>query len=372
MPRKKKRNSPRIFFLFLILVIIISFLLYRLSKFSMTTLDKEPQTEIDISSFNEREQINYFADFYGILRTLVRVTTRGEVQEITLPVDFNTVDLYLTNHRLTQFLTDLNWKFITGTESAEQNLQVLTFVSPGEITYRFRLIYASTTAYPAVKPKLSIIIKGFGSLGHDDLERWLGLDKRICFSVLPINRTSRMNMQSILNNEFEGLIEIPMEDAGHPFIPTPDYAIFAHYTDKQVVRKLNSYFSMLHGATGVITHRGGLITTDRRLIPLILGYIKAKDMYFVDDRAIETSIAFIEAQRMMLTSYEKSLTLVPSNYINNDRKLRADIQEIQKSPVIITLQKPDNETYELVLRLIRVVQQDLGFELVRVSDLRNI
>ena len=372
MPKRRKKNSKtRIVILVLLAIFIVSFIIYRMPKPTRIKNDIETIPEINVTELSSREQIDHFISDFGILPRLVRFYNRTDFQEVSLPVNFSAVDLYFTNHRLTRYLTGLNWKQLDGTESSDGNSQILTFIAPDEIQYRFRLSYDRSGAYPAIKPKLSIIIKGFGELPAEELERWLTINDNICLSVIPINRTSKMNMQRIVSNNFEALIEIPMEDVGHPVIATPDYAIFAHFSDKEVIRKLRRYFSLLPGAKGVITHRGGLITTDRRIMPVILKYIKDRNIYFIDDRAIETSIAFALAQQMMLNSFERTITINPDNYINNPRRLTNEIRSIDRNPVLLVFQKPDNETFEMLEVLINIVHEN-GFELVRVSNLREM
>ncbi|MCL2063840.1 MAG: divergent polysaccharide deacetylase family protein [Candidatus Cloacimonetes bacterium] len=328
------------------------------------------QVESEATGMSSREQISFFAEIFGVLPRLMRSTNRAGQVEIQLPVNFAAVDLNYTNFRLTTYLTSLGWTQISGIESANQNMQVLTFVAPDEIIYSFRISYDRTGAYPAIRPRMAIIIKGFGNLNQNDLERWIQLDKNICFSILPINRTSRMNIQQLVNNNFEALIEIPMEDIGHPIIQSPDYAIFGHFRDNEVIRKLDQYFSLLPGARGTITHRGGLITTDRRIMPIILNYIRDREMYFIDDKAIETSIAFSLAQQMMLTSFERSIIFNPKDYINdtNNQRLTNDLRRVGMDPMIVTLQNPDDDTYIFIQKLINVANES-GYQIVRVSDL---
>ena len=375
-----KKNKSRIFLLLLISLIILFFIVISLSNFNeqdlnriiskISFLNESVVQEIDLKKLNEREQIFYFAESFGILQSLVRINNRGDWIEIALPINFSAVDLNYTNFRLSNFFGSLNWEQLSGEELSEQNVQVLTFVSPLETKYRFRVFYDRTGAYPESKPKMSIVVKGFGNMSPSEMEKWLNVDKNICYAVIPINRISRINMQSIIQRNYEALIEIPLEDPGHPFVLTPDYAIFGHFRDAEIVRKLDQYFSLLPGAKGTITHRGGLITTDRRIMPIILKYIKDRKMYFIDDKAIETSIAFDFAQQLMLSSFEKSITFNPRFFLTdvNNHRLINELKTINKDPMIVTLQRPDDETFSFLEKLIKVANE-IGFEIVRVSEL---
>jgi len=376
----KKTGQGRKFLLLLLAFGILFLFTYLIGKFDEVDIIKrqlqmnrvvvEPTVVVDANTLSPSEQVIHFGTTFGILPRLLRINRSNNIYTVQMPVNFSVVDLNFTNFQLTRYLTSLGWRQVSGVEP-NQNLQVLTFLSPVDsTTYRFRIFYDRTGAYPQQRPRIAIIVQGFGNLNAAELERWLTLNNSICYSVLPINRVSRMNIQQIVNHNFEALIELPLEDPGHPVIPTESFAIFAHFRDSEVIARLDQYFRLLPSASGVITHRGGLVTTDRRIMPIILNYIKERELYFVDNRAIETSIAFTLAQQMMIVSYERSITLNPSHYAddrNNVRLLR-DLRNVNRNPMIITLQRPDDATFEFVQRLVNVAMNN-GFEIVRVSEL---
>ena len=379
--KKGKNNHSRLFLLLIILFGVIFTFAYKLSQFTEEDIAKkqlriesakaEVLEEIIVSDLNSREQITYFAERFGVLNRLLRFSRSGEFTVVQLPVNLSEVDLYYANFQLTKFLKSHKWQQLSGVESVNQNLQILSFVSPSDsLKYRFRIYYDKSGAYPAQKPKAAIVVKGFGSLTHTELERWLSIDNDVCYSVLPINRISRMNIQNIVNHNYEALVELPLEEAGYPVVRTEEYAIFGKFKDSEVNSKLDQYFKLLPNAVGTITNRGGLITTDRRIMPIILQFLKDKDLYFIDDKPIETSIAYSLAQQMMLNSYEKTITFNPRNYLNdsNNIKLRKDFLDINRNRILITLQRPDDITYDFLKKLIKVIKEN-GYEIVRVSEL---
>jgi polysaccharide deacetylase 2 family uncharacterized protein YibQ len=334
-------------------------------------VERKATIRVNTKAMSPREQIAHFARDFGVLDRLVRITDRKDFIEVNLPVNRNVVDLYYTNFQLTRFLNEHNWKQVSGVESANQAVQTLTFTNRKDNNqYRFRIFYDATNAYPMVKPSMVIIVKGFGNLSPSELEKWLNIEYDILYSVIPSNRFSRANMRHIVNNGFEALIEIPLEDPGFPRVYTPEYAIFAHFRDSEVTSRLDQYFRQLPRASGVITNRGGLITTDHRIMPIILNYIKNRNMYFIDDRPIETSIAYSLAQQIMLPSFQKSITFHPAQYIGDttNSRLTNDLGQLRDNPIIVTLQNPDQQTYDFLHDLI-IVAQRIGYQLVRISDL---
>jgi len=379
---RKKYKKIQVFFLYLLGFIVLFVIAYKLSKLSpKEEVEKTPTATIEepnrpirnrnTRSLSSDQQIYYFAEEFGVLRRLVTIADKKSYKEVQLPVNAAITDLNYANLKLTRFLTQLDWRQLSGRESNNARVQTLIFTSAGEHEeYRFLIYFDQSGAYPTPKSRIAVVVKGFGELTGKDIQRWLTLDPNICFAVLPISRTSRVNILTITNNGYEALIQLPLEAPGFPAVYTPPYAIFADFKDSEVLKKLDQYFRLLPKASGTITSQGGLITTDTRIMPIILNYIKQRNLYFIDDKAIETSIAYSMAQEMVLTSYEKSITFNPSLYKTDtgNARLASEIRQLGKDPIIITLQQPDDATFDFLKRLVATAKA-INYDIVRVSNL---
>jgi len=374
---KKKDTSARYFLVYLIsFVFLFVFLFFfsRVNDVDVVARINQKKQKNDIKQtevLSSKEHIQKFARDFGILPNLVRFTSQKDLIEVHFPINRVAVDLYYANFQLTKYLLEQKWIQISGIELSPSNTQLLTYFSPSDsLTYRFRLFYDTRNNYPPVKPKIAIIVKGFGSLNLNDLQRWCDLDKQICYSILPINKVSTMNMNELIKHGYEVLLDIPMEQAGYPRVPSESYGIFSHFKDKEVKKKMNKYFSLIPHASGAITHDGSLVTTDRRIVPIILQKIKSKNLYFIDNKPIETSIAYMAAQEMMLTSFERTLSFNKNNYENfkDEGKLLKEITRLSNSKIIITLQKPDDDTFNFLITLVDVLKKN-EYEIKTVSTL---
>jgi len=382
--RNKKRKHTR---LLIILLILLPVILWSVKFFFQTLefltvenmIDNNKQEKhtlespsINLLNLNPQEQINYFAEKNGILSKLVRYRKRGELVDIHFPLNQAEVEPTYINFQLTKFLTSLQWTQTSG-EEIERNTQLLAFIPPNDnFTYRFRLYYDQSHAYPPRKQKICVIIKGFGEMEYKNLEQWLTINNNLVYSVLPINRISTMNAKALYHKNLEFLLELPLENAGYPIVKTESYAIFAHYSGNKINSILRTFYRRLPKSIGVITHQGSLITTDKSIMPLILKFIKKKNGYFIDDKSNETSIAFSMAQDMMIPSFEKTITFIPRLYQNDIGNIRLsnELNTLQNNPLLITLEKPDQLTFDFVQKLLQlIVQQQDKYELVRISEL---
>jgi hypothetical protein len=383
---RKKGNTGRIFLLFLIAFVVLLFIGYRFSRTNVNqrniNLEKSQgrvaENKISRSALRNmspEEQIYHFAETNGILRSLVRISKNRDNFDVVLHINRAEADLFHINFQLTRYLTSIGWRQVSGTQPANQSVHILTFTPPGDKTeYRFRLSFATAGAYPPSNISVAIVVKGFGELRNRDLERWLQKNKKLCYAVLPINRHSRANIQNMVNRGFETLIEIPMENTAgfqHP------NAIMARFRNNEVTSKLDQFFRLLPNASGTISHGGSLVTTDERIMPVILNYIRRRNLYFIDDMSTNTSIAYTEAQKMMLVSYRKTITFNPTDFQNDDSntRLTAAMRTLlnqkrannDRSPIIITINRPDDHTYYFVEKL-QIVIKNLNLDLQRVSE----
>ena len=377
--KNRKREKPaRVFLALFISFSILFFILFIISRvgdedsYLIKDYDNQSQSHQNtenrlIETMTSGEQISIFLEDFGVLPNLIRFNRGSAVTEVQMPIDRATVDLNYANFRLTKFLNSLKWEQISGVEQMRTNSHQLTFYSPRDsLTYRFRIFYDISNAYPEQKPKIAIIVKGFGTKTRSELDKWFDLDNEICFSILPKNRVSKMNMQLLVNNGFETLLEIPMEEAGYPRVISEPYSIFGHDKDALVIQKMKKFYKLLPSVTGSITHRGSLITTDRRIMPIVLNFVKEKEIYFIDDKPIETSIAYIMAQEMLINSFEKSISFDYRS--SSEDKILDDLKNLNKNPIIITFQRADDEMYERIVRLVEMIKKN-GYELTRVSRL---
>lgn len=377
----KKNNQGRKFLLLIFLFSILLFLSFRISKISETDIHNKTmriQNKIEKSTpiikpdtLTPREQIVHFAKNFGIPESILRARRRNDIVTTQVPVNRERYDLYFTNFSLSRYLEKLDWEFISGEENTAGTSQTLTyFNNTDSLTYRFIIYYDRSGAYKQEKPKVSIIVKGFGTLKSDEMSKWLNLNTEICFSVIPDKDYSVQNMQQILKSNYETLIELPLEPANFPVSFPGRNAIFVQHSQAQIESRLDYFTDQLKGASGITTYMGSLAVTDSRVMTTILNYIKRKEMYFVDDVPINTSIAYSTAQRLLVTSYEKHITLNPRHYHNdkNNRKLMADFVRINRNPTIITLSNADDDNYELLKKLEQVIIE-AGYEVVRISEL---
>ncbi len=376
-----QNRQGRRFLLLLLLFITLSFFTCKLSHIKEEDiikrnekLSKIPQVQneiVDITILPPREQFKTFAKNFGIPDQLVKFTRRGNNIITQVPVDREKYDLYYTNFTLSKFLENLDWQFISGQENTAATLQTLIYSPPVDSThFRFIIYYDKSGAYAQQKPKVSIIIKGFGSLSDIETVRWQNLNPEFCFSIIPDQPFSTKNMNSLNNSNHETLLELPLEPANYPISYPGKNAIFVQYNESQINSRIEYFLNQLPHTMGTITYMGSLAVTDQGIMTLVLNALKRRNHYFVDDLPIATSIAYNTAQRLLVTSYEKTITYNPNIYVDdkNNKKLKSDFAKLSKNPIIVTISNPDDLSFEFVRKLEQVINE-LDYQIVRVSEL---
>ncbi|MCK9329000.1 MAG: divergent polysaccharide deacetylase family protein [Candidatus Cloacimonetes bacterium] len=376
------RNKQGRRFLLLLLLFLILFIFtcklshiseedFEQKKIKIAKQQEEQVEEIDINTLSSREQVKVFASKYGIPEELLRFRKRNNNIVTQIPVNRERYDLYFTNYSISKFFTSLNWIFVSGVENTAATLQTLVYQSPKDsLNYRFIIYYDKAGSYAQQKPKVSVIIKGFGSLTDKEITRWQNLNTEFCYSIIPDKTHSIRNMELLVNSNHETLLELPLEPANYPISFPGKNAIFVQYNEDQIKDKMDYFFNQMPAVMGVITYMGSLVVTDQAVMINILNELKVKGLYFIDDLPIATSIAYNTAQRLLVTSYEKTGSFDAKRFLKNKTKkdLKDEFLGFKKSPIIITINNPDDFTYEFI-QILEEIIFNLGYEIVRVSEL---
>lgn len=179
-------------------------------------------------------------------------------------------------------------------------------------------------------------------------------------------------MHTFHNHGFEVLLDIPLEDIGYPRVACEKNAIFAHFKDNEIKKSMSGYYRSIHLAKGAITYQGSLITTDSRIVALMLDFLQRKNLYFIDDKPIESSKAYMYAQHNLIPSYEQSIKVNKQTYKNFDSEanILKELKKSTRSPLVITFDNPTDEAFELLTSFIKVIDEN-QFEIVKGTSLQR-
>ena len=138
------------------------------------------------------------------------------------------------------------------------------------------------------------------------LERAMSLDPNVNFAILP-NGSRTSHYASLLNERgFEILCHLPMEPEGEA-APGPN-AVLTSMSNAEIARITRANLRAVPYARGVNNHMGSRATTDRRVMASVFSAMP-DDMYFIDSRTGERSVAATVAREMNVRTASRHIFL---------------------------------------------------------------
>lgn len=137
-------------------------------------------------------------------------------------------------------------------------------------------------------------------MGHttEYLSQLNQLGDQVTYSILPFLKHSHFFDEYSLQTGAEVILHLPLESI-HGTIPGPGL-ITANMSDQDVLALLRRELASVPHARGANNHMGSKGTADERLMNLILGEFRKRDLFFLDSKTTARSMA-AEAGRKFRT-----------------------------------------------------------------------
>jgi polysaccharide deacetylase 2 family uncharacterized protein YibQ len=153
---------------------------------------------------------------------------------------------------------------------------------------------------------LAIVIDDVG-YSLSGLKEFLALPYPLAFSVLPDLPHSREAGRLIAAAGKELLVHLPMEPAGGSD-PGPG-AVLTSQSDDEILELLQRSLERLPQAVGLNNHMGSLATADRRVMGLVLGFLRDRGLFFLDSRTTADTLGPEIAARLGVRLLERDVFL---------------------------------------------------------------
>jgi hypothetical protein len=162
----------------------------------------------------------------------------------------------------------------------------------------------------AREARLAIVIDDVG-YSLSGLKQFLLLPYPLAFSVLPDLPHSREAGRLIAAAGKELLVHMPMEPASGSN-PGPG-AVLSVQSDEEILALLDRSLERLPQAVGLNNHMGSLATADRRVMGVVLGFLRGRDLFFLDSRTTADTVGPELAGRLGVRLLERDVFLDNEN-----------------------------------------------------------
>lgn len=140
---------------------------------------------------------------------------------------------------------------------------------------------------PVGAAKMAIILDDWGNR-YDLLDAALKVRRPLTLAVLPDLKHSRRVAEDAHKAGLGVMLHMPMEPVGGRHMEPR--TILTTTPDKDVLRYLDDALKAVPHAEGMNNHQGSAATSDERVMRLVLGHLKKKNLFFVDSHTIATSV----------------------------------------------------------------------------------
>jgi len=388
----KVSNQSRRFYLLFMVFLLLFFIIHKVSHFQkkipvdpvLTTQDSlqlyiDAQTvpgqtqDSTVVTENPDEVILACATKLGIPEDLFRSKKKENKVNIQMPVNSSKMDLNFANYYLTKTLSQKRWILLSGEENTGGSIQKLSFKPPYQTDqYIISLYYDKSNSYPIERPKIAIVISELGEKKFNNLLDYLKINRPVNYAIIPFRKYSQPIYELIESTKSDILLNCPMEDINYPKIDHGKHGIGVKLNKSQIEDCISKQLSEFPKAKGAINYLGSLATTDETIMKYTMQALKDRNIYFIDNMTPSSSIAFNVAQKMVLTSYKRNLTL---DFTSKKETLKDKMTQITNlgysSPLIIVCvpySKLSNP--EQFSKFCDMIAHS-GYEFVYISSLEN-
>ena len=376
--KKKKTQSSNNFIYIFLLVIFILMVLYLNSSKISTLLKSTQRDETKITAKELKEKITvqdavaHSIRLLGIPDKNFRNHIGDDAIYISLGINKDEMDLNYANIIITGQVELIGGKLISGREMNNGNKQVLEFMDTKDSQkYIVTLYYTKSKTSNRKKTQLAIVVDDFGAQNDKLLDDFCKLDPNISFAILPDQKFSKLVMNKAVKADHETLIHIPMEPVSYPKNNPGSHAIYVHLSDKEIRRRMERFIKQFPLCVGANNHMGSLATTDENVMRNVLAVLKQHNLYFVDSRTSQSSVAYKMAKKMMIPTIENHLFL-DTPFIS-EKTLKRKIQQLKvisknNNKILVITHCATRERYEFLKNFLQQIEE-LDLELVPVSKL---
>lgn len=158
------------------------------------------------------------------------------------------------------------------------------------------------------KAKMAIIIDDFG-YNKKIAEGFINLDIPLDISILPNLSYSVIIAEMARAKSKEVILHLPLEPYGYPDVNPGPGVILVKMNKKEILEQLEKNLRAVPYIVGVDNHEGSRATENRELMTIVLEYLKQKNLFFVDARASNKSIAYDLARQLKMPTAKNEVFL---------------------------------------------------------------
>ncbi len=225
---------------------------------------------------------------------------------------------------------------------------------------------AAKKAKPSVSPKIAIVLDDWG-YNTKNLNAILQVNSPVTLSILPGLPHSAVIAQKAKEHNFEVILHMPMEPKSR--IRLELNTLSTNMADDEIGSALARALETVPHADGISNHEGSKATEDARLMRIVFGELKKKNLFFLDSLVTNESVCEPLAKEMKVRFAKRSVFLDNENnpaYIR--RQFEKAVNLAVKTGEVIAIGHDRPNTIAVLKEMIPKFEEN-GIEMTYVSEL---
>lgn len=254
---------------------------------------------------------------------------------------------------------------VGGVDSFITHSFVITWDAPqpvAQVTPTPEPAQAASTGFRA-----AIVIDDLGDNEHA-VRRLLDLPADLTFSILPRLDKSPEIAALLHDHQREILLHLPMEPQGYPWTSPGKGAILTTMSAEAIQQIIEEDLQRVPYIAGVNNHMGSQLTSDTAKIGIVLTALRQHNLFFLDSRTADTSVAYRVAKQLGMLSAERKVFLDVEPGIDFARRQLQKLATLaEQGQPAIAIGHPKDATIRALQEMLPEFKRR-NIEIVRVSQ----
>lgn len=165
-----------------------------------------------------------------------------------------------------------------------------------------------------VHGQMAIVIDDFG-YNKEPISAFVAIDRPLTFAILPYHPFSHEAATRGLSSGHQIILHLPMEPLARSE-ESEKLTIRITMSDEEIQTMTQKALENIPGLIGVNNHQGSRATADKRVMKVVLGQLKANNLFFLDSRTNSQSVGAESARQLGVRTGENELFIDNSDDVN--------------------------------------------------------
>ncbi len=219
-----------------------------------------------------------------------------------------------------------------------------------------------------VPGSIAIIVDDMGG-NMREVNALLEISIPLTYAIIPGLSKSNEVAIAAHNSGHEVIVHIPMEPKGYQNKPYEKDGLLLVMSKQEILSHMNNYFTQVPFAAGANNHMGSNFTEHDEQMRIVLNYLKARGLFFVDSKTSPNSLGDRIAREIGVDTAARSVFI---DNVQNQAAIRFQLDQLvslaRKHGSAIGICHPHKITVKTLAALLPELQRE-GITFVYASDL---